>query len=165
MHNPDPIPDKVLSRKPNLKSDVDAKVAFIQTLKSRGFESARVTQSPADITASKDGQTYFYEIKYTARNKSYFGAATLTEWEAALQHEQHYRFVVATKRNDAWVFHEYTPAEFMDFSTIPPFKAYFNVDVDLERDTRARGTTKSVKLTRERLAQMVALFKSFRSER
>jgi hypothetical protein len=148
----------------NLKSDVEAKNAFTRELTGRGFESVRVTRQPADITAARGGEIYYFEVKYTGRIDSYFGAATLTEWEAALRHEDRYWFVVASKRDGRWMFHEYTPAEFMEFSTIPPFKAYFNVDVNLERDTRTRGATKSIRLTRQRLQKMVDLFKSFRSE-
>src|SRR5438034_11523356 len=77
----------------NAKSDVAAKKAFIEVLMKRGFESATVTQSPADVTASRHGQTYYFEVKYTSRPKAYFGAATLTEWEAALAHEDRFRFV------------------------------------------------------------------------
>lgn len=64
----------------NQKSDVPAKTAFIAELLSRGYSNARVTKRPADITAEKDGETYFFEIKSTSAEKSYFGAATLTEW-------------------------------------------------------------------------------------
>lgn len=148
----------------NAKSDVAAKKAFVEVLMKRDFESAIVTKSPADVTATRHGKTYYFEVKYTSKAKAYFGAATLTEWEAALAHEDRFRFVVAAKRHGEWLFHEYTPEEFMEFSTIPPFKTYFNVDVDLERDTRVRRQTKSVRLTRDLIRQMCTLFKSFRSE-
>src|SRR5262249_14151521 len=116
----------MLSRKPNLKSDVDAKRAFIATLLQRGYDSARVTSKPADITAQKGAEESYFEIKYTSQDREYFGAATLTEWEAALHHEERYWFVVAVNRDDEWVFHEYTPSEFMAFSSIPPFKVFFH---------------------------------------
>ncbi len=161
MQNSPQSTDGLPVSKINLKSDVEAKTAFIKELNARGF-TAQVTKSPADITAVKNGQTHYFEIKYTARDKSYFGAATLTEWEAALRHEDHYLFVVATKRNNNWLFHEYTPSEFMEFSTVPPFKIFFQIEVNTERDTRKRGATTSVKLTRERLAQLVKIYKSFR---
>jgi hypothetical protein len=41
----------------NRKSDVRAKAAFVRELLARGFDSAEVTQQPADITAVRDGQT------------------------------------------------------------------------------------------------------------
>lgn len=34
---------------------------------------------------------------------TYFGAATLTEWEAALAHEANFRFVVATTVDGEWI--------------------------------------------------------------
>lgn len=72
--------------------------------------------------------------------------------------------MVAAERGGDWVFHEYTPEEFMQFSTIPPFKAYFDVAIGTERDTRQRGRTRKVRLTRERLVQMSEMFRRFRSE-
>jgi Holliday junction resolvase len=148
----------------NAKSDVGAKEAFIEGLLRRGFDEARVTGSPADITARRGTEVYYFEIKYTAQDSLYFGAATLTEWEAALAYEDRYRFVVATKRDGFWTFHEYTPAEFMEFSSIPPFKIFFHVAVGQEKATQARRGSKRVQLTRERVVQMVELFKRFRSE-
>jgi uncharacterized protein DUF3883 len=148
----------------NAKSDVGAKEAFFEALLARGFEEARVTGSPADITAHRGAEIYYFEIKYTAQDSQYFGAATLTEWEAALAHEERYRFVVATKRDGFWTFHEYTPAEFMEFSSIPPFKVFFHIAVGQEKAAQARRGNKRVQLTRERLVQMVELFTRFRSK-
>ena len=66
----------------NEKSDVDAKAAFVEELVRRGFDGVRVTGDPADITAFRAGLIHYFEIKYTAQPTQYFGAATLTEWEA-----------------------------------------------------------------------------------
>src|SRR5437773_12401683 len=44
-----------------------------------------ITGSPADITATKGGETFYFEVKFTRQGASYFGAATLTEWDAALK--------------------------------------------------------------------------------
>lgn len=71
---------------------------------------------------------------------------------------------MAAEREGNWVFHEYTPEEFMEFSTVPPFKVFFDVGLGTERDTRQRGRTRSVRLTRERLVLMTDLFRRFRSE-
>jgi len=148
----------------NSKSDVKAKEAFRKKLLERGFDSAEVTGSPADITACKGDQTYYFEIKYTAAAAKYFGAATLTEWEAAMKYESRYSFVVAMNRNGEWGFHEYTPAEFMAFSSIPPFKIYFNVPVDAGKSTEASPGKTRVQLTRERIVKMTELFQQFRSK-
>jgi hypothetical protein len=148
----------------NLKSDVDAKHAFIEELIRRGYDTARVTGIPADITACRGDDVYYFEIKYTAQDSQYFGAATLTEWEAALNHEDRYRFVIATKRNGLWLFHEYTPSEFMEFSHIPPFKVFFHIAVGEDKDTSARRGTKRIQLTRERVIEMVGLYRGFKSK-
>jgi hypothetical protein len=147
----------------NPKSDVDAKHAFVAELLRRGYDDARVTRSPADITARRGKDTYYFEVKFTAQEAQYFGAATLTEWEAALEHEGRYWFVVACKRNGVWIFHEYSPTEFLEFSSIPPFKIFFNIGVGHYKAVQIQRETKRVRLTRERISQMVELFKLFRT--
>ncbi len=149
----------------NAKSDVDAKAAFAEELRRRGFDEVRVTGSPADITAWRNGLVHYFEIKYTTQASQYFGAATLTEWEAALMHEDRFWFVVAAKRGGFWTFHEYSPSEFMEFSYIPPFKVFFNVAVGESKAEAARRGIKRVQLSRERVAQMVELYKWFTTGR
>jgi hypothetical protein len=151
-------------RLPNPKSDVPAKRAFIEHLMLvRGFDEARVTGKPADVTARKDGQTFYFEIKFTAQRDKYFGAATLTEWEAALTHEENYRFVIATMIGSGWDFREYTPLEFMRFSYIPPFKIFFNIPVNDFSSTASKLSSKRVHLTKERMSEMVSVYGRFRS--
>jgi hypothetical protein len=147
------------------KSDISAKKAFIKELLRRGFDQAKITRSPADITARRDNEVYYFEIKYTRKSAKYFGAATLTEWEAALAHEDRYWFVVAMERDGFWTFHEYTPDEFMVHSCIPPFKIFFNVTLGVQKATKAKRRTKGVQLTRERLVEMIELFKRFRKKK
>jgi hypothetical protein len=146
----------------NLKSDVKAKEAFRDELLRRGFDTAVITAAPADITATKGGETYYFEIKFTKANEKYFGAATLTEWEAAVQFEERFLFVVALLRDEKWVFHEYTPAEFMQMSYIPPFKIYFNVRVRADKVVCSREGSSAVSLSKERLSAMSELFRRFR---
>ena len=139
----------------NKKSDVNAKNEFIKVLQSRGFEAA-VVSKPADIMATKDGQLWYFEIKMTKRADVYFGAATLTEWKQAVADPEHFRFVVA-KTNDEeseFEFLEYTPAEFMEFSTIPPFKVYFNIGFDGSQ----RQSRTATKLTYDNLKLMTECF-------
>ena len=139
----------------NKKSDVKAKREFVKLLKNKGFE-ASVVSKPADIMATKDGQTWYFEIKMTKRADVYFGAATLTEWKQAIIDPNHFRFVVAktNEEESEFEFLEYTPEEFMKFSTIPPFKVYFNINFDgSERKTR-----KAKKLTQENLELMSECF-------
>jgi len=71
--------------------------------------------------------------------------------------------VVALLRNGSWVFHEYTPAEFMQMSYVPPFKIFFNVGVDGEKVVRSREGSRSLNLSRNRLNSLSELFARFRS--
>ena len=139
----------------NKKSDVKAKTAFVEHLKERGFD-AKVVSKPADILAIKDGQTWYFEIKMTKRTDVYFGAATLTEWRQAIADPEHFRFVVAKtdEAESSFEFLEYTPAEFMAFSTIPPFKVYFTINFDGGK----RKTRNATNLTEENLRIMSACF-------
>lgn len=110
------------------KSDVKAKKAFIAYLEKQGYTSAKIISQPADIVAWKDGEMYYFEIKMTRQKKTYFGAATLTEWAATLENPGHYFFVIAvTDENETnFRFIIMTPEEFMMYSTIPPIKIFFN---------------------------------------
>ena len=53
------------------KSDIKAKEAYIKFLLSQGFDEAHVTARPADITAHKNGETYYFEIKKTSKENRY----------------------------------------------------------------------------------------------
>ena len=79
----------------NSKSDVKAKTAFVSNLEARGFQNAKVISSPCDISAEKDGEQWFFEIKMTTHKDTYFGAATMTEWEQAFKTPERFRFVIA----------------------------------------------------------------------
>ena len=147
---------------PNQKSDVKAKSEFVKLLLGRGFEAV-VVRSPADIKATKDGQTWYFEIKMTKRADVFFGAATLTEWRQALADPEHFRFVVArTDETEVeFEFIEFTPEEFMEFSTVPPFKVFFNVD--LEDTGKKRSGTKAVRLTKENFEVMDRCYNEIKS--
>ena len=164
--NDQPVPGKIIdfpwymfpvTRKlipmPNKKSDVKAKTEFVKLLQERGFEAA-VVSSPADIKAARDGETWYFEIKMTKRADVYFGAATLTEWRQALADPEHFRFVVAKtdEAEEEFEFMEFTPEEFMAYSTVPPFKIFFSID--LENRGKKRNGSKAVKLTKENFEVM-----------
>ena len=149
---------------PNKKSDVKAKTEFVKLLQERGFVAA-VVSSPADIKATRAGETWYFEIKMTKRADVYFGAATLTEWRQALADPEHFRFVVAKtdEAESAFEFIEYTPAEFMEFSTIPPFKIFFSIDLE-DRGKKRKGN-KAVRLTRENFEVMDKCFEEIKRGR
>ena len=127
----------------NTKSDVKAKATFIKHLQENGFQNAKVISSPSDIRAEKDGKEWFFEIKMTKRHDVYFGAATMTEWEQAFRTPDYFRFVIAIAddaHEHGFRFIEMTPAEMMQHSTIPPFKVYFNIDLQ-NQETGSRNKT------------------------
>ncbi len=177
----------------NQKSDLEAKQAYAEYLRNNeNYEEVMVTKSPADIIAKKDGKTFYFEIKYTSKEeKEYFGAATLTEWKAAVDqgNQGRFYFVVAFRKDGNWKFNKYTPEEFMAFSYIPPFKIFFIVPLVGEEDGPAvtepqeknqsgqiqngQGKEKDgsavtkprrvrrVQLTLDRLKQMIKLYNDF----
>jgi hypothetical protein len=153
----------------NQKSDVEAKQKYADLLKADGYK-VEFANDPVDIIAEKDGKKFYFEIKYTRQKKMYFGAATLTEWEAAVDEDKQdsFYFVVASRQGNDWKFVKYTPKEFMSFSYIPPFKIFFLVPVDGEKDGPTATEPQSIRrvrrvqLTTNRLNQMIKLYKEFK---
>ena len=148
----------------NNKSDVKAKAQYVERLKSNGYSNPTIIASPADITAEKNGYTWYFEIKKTSRKKKYFGAATLTEWIQALKDPDHFRFVVARESTEeTFDFFEYTPSEFMEVSTIPPFKVFFNIDFRKTTQTSPRKS-RAIKVTEERLHYLSKVFSDLKNK-
>lgn len=144
------------------RTDVLAKQAFLEKLRSEGF-TAEIKAQPSDIIAEKDGEMWYFEIKMTEKTDSCFGAATLTEWEQAFKTPDRYRFVIAIKgENDTFTFREFTPAEFMQYSTIPPFKVYFNLNLLGDTRRKRRKNNGAVIFSEERFKEMLALYKKFK---
>lgn len=142
----------------NNKSDISAKEAYVKELQKNGFIT-RITKAPADITAEKDGQPWYFEIKKTANTDKYFGGATMTEWKQALDDPEHFRFVIAIDLGeDKWSFKEYTPAEFMEFSTIPPFKVYFNIDFSNNGKKSKKGKSNAVKMSQDNFSKLKEIY-------
>ena len=154
-----------MTEKKNKKSDVLAKQAFIKELETRGVQ-ARVTGAPADITATRDGETWYFEIKMTHRTDRYFGAATMTEWKQALKDSAHYRFVVvkADETDTVFEFKEYSVEEFMQYSTIPPFKVYFNIDLQGESKRKRRKNNGAVSFSEMFFEKMLKLYKEMKEK-
>ena len=143
------------------KSDKDAKAAFVQHLEEKGFTDVQIVKAPSDIIAMKDGVQWYFEIKMTTHSDKYFGAATFTEWEQAFNTPDTYRFVVAIKDANhpiGFEFIELTPEEMMKYSTIPPCKVYFNLDIPAikgqttVKKRMSNRESKAIKLTPESFA-------------
>lgn len=114
----------------NDRSDIKAKEAYVNYLTEHGYVDVQIVHSPVDIIAYKNGVKYFFEIKATKSKNTYFGAATFTEWECALKNKEFFKFVVVKEMDEEYEFYEFTPEEFMEYSTIPPIKVYFNIDLN-----------------------------------
>ena len=141
----------------NNKSDVSAKEAYVKELQKNGYKT-QIVKAPADITAEKDGQKWYFEIKKTAQTDKYFGGATMTEWKQALEDPENFRFVIAIDLGeDKWEFKEYTPAEFMEFSTIPPFKVFFNIDFSKNKKTKNRKSN-AVRMSLENFRKLTEAY-------
>jgi len=147
-------------KKTNKKSDVKAKLAYKKYLEDIGFCNVRITASPADITAEKDEKKYYFEIKMTKQANSYFGAATMTEWKEAIRNPDTFKFVIAkTDDNEEnFEFIEFTPDEFLKYSTIPPFKVYFNID--LNDNYKVSKRNKALQATKEILEEFISFFET-----
>lgn len=147
----------------NKKSDVAAKRSYVNKLNAEGFQ-AEIAKSPADIVAKNDGETWYFESKMTHQEDLYFGAATQTEWAQAFKDPEHFRFVVviADEADEHFRFLEYTPAAFMKFSTIPPFKVYFNIDFTGKQRKRSSGEKKAISLTEENFRQLDESYKALK---
>jgi hypothetical protein len=111
----------------------------------------------------KDGQCWLFEVKFTRARTNCFGAATLTEWIAAADQPERFRFVVAYEREGSWRFDLYSPDEFLAFSSIPPYKVYFNVPLDGGAPRERKATSRKVHLTKGRLRRLREQFDELRA--
>lgn len=149
----------------NNKSDALAKRAYVDKLVAKGF-TAKVTRAPADITAEKDGLKWYFEIKMTRHKDRYFGAATLTAWRQAFKDPEHFRFVVAIEDSGIFEFIEYTPDQFMRFSSVPPFKVNFNIEFKRMKSESTDIVTfigkKAIPLTHQNFQMMDACYNNLK---
>jgi hypothetical protein len=147
----------------NPKSDVEAKKAFAQELEKENFQDIKITSTPTDISASKEGNKYFFELKFTNQKDKYFGAATLTEWKCAINNLDNFFFVICRLQENKWIFNRFSPKEFIEYSTIPPFKVFFNVDLK-DFDKKKSDETKALKATFSNLEELVNFYKELKNK-
>jgi len=132
-------------------------------LMNEGYDYAVIKAQPADIMASKDGVVWYYEIKLTDHDDKCFGAATLTEWEQAFKTPETFRFVIAIRKGDgSFDFRIFTPEEFMKYSTVPPFKIFFNIDLKEPKPGKRGGKRSAIALTKDVFNKMNMLFKEMK---
>ncbi|MEI6650241.1 MAG: DUF3883 domain-containing protein [Candidatus Moraniibacteriota bacterium] len=141
------------------KSDKLAKEAFVLYLVKEGYSDIKIVKAPADIVAFKDSVKYYFEIKKTAAENEYFGAATLTEWRAAYSNPDTYFFVICVEKGQTFDFILYSPEEFEKFSTIPPFKIFFNVPLKgSDKASSIRKNKSAIRLSKEKLNKLDEIY-------
>lgn len=125
-------------------SDSGAKLTLKHMLEQLFPDSTiKTNKREADVILTTNDGTWFFEIKKTSKT-DIFGAATLTEWKAAFNHPDRYYFVLMKELPDKSGFRYkfYTPAQFKELSTIPPFKINFNLHLD-DSNTMEAGDAKN----------------------
>lgn len=147
------------------RSDKQAKDAFVKHLTKEGYSDIKIVKSPADIIAFKDSVKYYFEIKKTSAENVYFGAATLTEWREAYLNPNTYFFVICVENGASFDFVMYTPEEFEKFSSIPPFKIFFNIPLDGKNKvlTRRKNTT-AIRLSKEKLDKLDDIYSAIKED-
>ena len=146
------------------KPGIDASMDW---LRNQGFTSVKKINHPVDLSVNRNGKRYWIEVKYTEQPESYFGAATITEWECALDNIDSFFFLIANKPNGVdsnsnWRFELIEPKEFMKYSTIVPFKINFNLDLVGERKQPKRRT--AIQATEQNLRSSMDYFRILRNE-
>lgn len=118
-------------------TDKYAKFAFCKYLESKGYTDIKIINTPVDISAKFGDNTWWFELKKTAKKDKYFGATTLIELEQAQIDSLHFRFVIAqadTEDEACMLFKFYllSLGEMTEIGnmSIPPFKVYFNLRFD-----------------------------------
>jgi hypothetical protein len=70
--------------------------------------------------------------------------------------------VIAYERDGKWRLDCYTPDEFMAFSSVPPFKIYFNVPLDDRAAPPPAEKSRKIHLTKVRLHRLRDQFDELR---
>ena len=149
------------------KTDRPGIIASMKHLSDIGYVDVENIHHPADLRATKDGETYWFEVKYTESVDKAFGAATMTEWQCALEHPEHFFFLIANKPDgeDAdteWKFDFIIPSDFMPYSTIPPFKVYFNYP--LQGIGKVPERKSAIPATEENLRSLIKVLDDLRDD-
>lgn len=107
-----------------------AAIESIKKVLEGKFETIERNGAKSDLKAvNENGEVFYYEIKSTRKNP-YFGSASFSEWKLALENPESYFFIVAYFNDGCFDFFQFSPKEFLSYSTIPPIKVYFNLDID-----------------------------------
>jgi len=160
QHHPSNMAQKNKTDRPGILSSMK----YLQDL---GYDEVENIHHPADLRAKKNGEVFWFEVKYTESRDDAFGAATLTEWECALDNPDNFFFLIANKpggvedKETEWNHFMVEPTDFMQFSTIPPAKIYFTFPLQGQTRKPKRRTT-TIQASSENLRLLIAFFEQMR---
>ena len=153
-----------------------AKAKFKEYLREEGYTEIKQINHPTDFEAYKNGIHYYFELKMTSkRDGVYFGAASITEWNAGLgDNNSELRFVIAQSKdetndeNTTFDFEPITIKTLIPYSTIPPFKINFNLPLDKnkreETMTSTRRQNKAVQLSKDLVNPLYKLHEALKDD-
>lgn len=120
----------------NPKSDTKQKLAFAKFLKHvKGVDvgSINTKSQCVDVEARINGIDKYFELKTSSKpekdlkKQEYFGTATITEWEKAVENPQDFYFVyVIGNEKQGFKYMMVKAEDVFSYSTVPPFKININ---------------------------------------
>ena len=149
------------------KTDRPGILSSMKYLQELGYDEVKNIHHPADLRAKKNGEVFWFEVKYTESRENAFGAATLTEWECALDNPDNFFFLIANKPGGVedmeteWNHILVEPTDFMQFSTIPPAKIYFTFPLQGQSQKPKRRAS-TIEANSENLRLLLTFFEQMR---
>jgi len=123
----------------NPQSDTKQKLALAEFLKHVNgvdVESINIKSQCVDVEAKINGRNKYFELKTSSKpekdlkEQEYFGAATITEWEKAIEKPQDFYFVYVIETGEEGYKYMIVKAEdVFSYSTVPPFKINININI------------------------------------
>lgn len=121
------------------QSDTKQKLAFAEFLKHvKGVDvgSINTKSQCVDVEARINGIDKYFELKTSnkpekdLKKQEYFGAATITEWEKAVENPQDFYFVyVIGNEKQGFKYMMVKAEDVFSYSTVPPFKINININI------------------------------------
>ena len=71
---------------------------------------------------------------------------------------------MSRQEDNKWIFDRFSPKEFIKYSTIPPFKIYFNLDLK-DFDKKQSDETKALKASFNNLEELVSFYKQLKKNK
>jgi len=156
--------------KAKVVSDRLAKAKCQEWLETVGFTDTKpARRQSCDLLATKDGRTYYIEIKYSSKEEgSFFGTVMLTELYKAICNYENYLFLVCRGKGDNidnWSFKLFGVKDFLKCCTLTTPIFLYHLDVKDGFNLTPPGFTKNTTLaTEELIRQMWRDFKKWKTK-